>query len=121
MGDDTNSGPTGEQPTSADIDQGALAQLKRQLGELTGGELDLTDVQVIKGGRAPGPARPRDQSVAVPGQPGHPSAPVSRAGAPRRMVSSSRAWLDCRPSGPTGGRTARGRAGRRCRVAAPGW
>ena len=59
MGDDTNSGPTGEQPTSADIDQGALAQLKRQLGELTGGELDLTDVQVIKGVRVPGPARPR--------------------------------------------------------------
>jgi hypothetical protein len=47
MGDDTNTGPTGEQTTAADFDQGALAQLKRQLGELTGGELDLTDVQVI--------------------------------------------------------------------------
>ena len=47
MGEDTNTGPTGEQPTSADIDQDALAQLKRRLWELTGGELDLTDVQVI--------------------------------------------------------------------------
>jgi hypothetical protein len=48
MGDDTSIGPTGEQPTAADIDQGALAQLRRQLGELTGGELDLTDMQIIK-------------------------------------------------------------------------
>lgn len=47
MGDDTNTGPTGEQTTAADIDQGALAQLKRQLEELAGRELDLTDVQVI--------------------------------------------------------------------------
>jgi hypothetical protein len=46
-GDDTNTGAAAEQPTAADIDQGALSQLKRQLGELTGGELDLTDVQVI--------------------------------------------------------------------------
>jgi hypothetical protein len=47
MSGDANSGPAGEQPTAPDIDQGALAQLKRQLGELTGQELDLIDVQII--------------------------------------------------------------------------
>jgi hypothetical protein len=47
MGDDTNTGPTSEQTAAADIDQGALAQLKRQLGELTGQELDLTEAQII--------------------------------------------------------------------------
>ena len=46
MSDDINTGPAGEQTTAADIDPGALAQLKRLLGELSGGELDLTDMQV---------------------------------------------------------------------------
>jgi hypothetical protein len=47
MGDDTSTGPTGEETTAADIEQAALAQLRRQLGELTGGELELTDAQLI--------------------------------------------------------------------------
>jgi hypothetical protein len=63
MGDDTSTGPTGEQPTEADIDQGALAQLKQQLGELTGGELDLTDVQIINLFTAIGARTDSDGSV----------------------------------------------------------
>ena len=63
MGEDTNIGPTGEQPTAVDIDQGALAQLRRQLGELTGGELDLTDVQVINLITAVGARTDSDGSV----------------------------------------------------------
>jgi hypothetical protein len=68
----------------------------------------------------------RGHSVAVPATSATSAtaaaaAPASRAGEPRRMVSFSRAWLDCRPSGPTGGRTARCRAGRQCRAAAFGW
>jgi hypothetical protein len=53
MSDDTNTGPTGEQPTAADIDPGTLAQLKRQLGELTGRDLDLTDIQSSTCSRSP--------------------------------------------------------------------
>jgi hypothetical protein len=67
----------------------------------------------------------RGHSVAVPATSATAAAnaAVNRAGAgeARRMVSSSRAWLDRRPSGLTGGRTARCRAGRRCWGAASGW
>ena len=72
MGDDTNSGPTGEQPTAADLDQGGLAQLKRQLGELTAGELDLTEVQVINLSAAIGPeATARLGDLVAPHLPGN--------------------------------------------------
>jgi hypothetical protein len=63
MGDDTNTGAAGEQPTAADIDHGALAQLKRQLGELTGQELDLTDAQIINLITAIGARTDNDGSV----------------------------------------------------------
>jgi len=67
----------------------------------------------------------RGHSVAVPatGATAAANAAVNRAGAgeARRMVSSSRAWLDRRPCGPMGGRMARGQAGRRCRGGASGW
>jgi hypothetical protein len=47
MSGDASTRSSGEQTTAADIDQSALAQLKHQLGELTGQELDLTDAQII--------------------------------------------------------------------------
>jgi hypothetical protein len=63
MGEDANTGSTGEQTTAADIDQGALAQLKRQLGELTGQELDLTEAQLINLFTAIGARTDSDGSV----------------------------------------------------------
>ena len=63
MGEDANTGSTDEQTTAADIDQGALAQLKRQLGELTGQELDLTEAQLINLFTAIGTRTDSDGSV----------------------------------------------------------
>jgi hypothetical protein len=47
MENDMNTEPNGEQTTAPNIDPGALAELKRQLGELTSEQLPLTDQQII--------------------------------------------------------------------------
>jgi hypothetical protein len=47
MENDMNTEPNGEQTTVPDIDPGALAELKRQVGDLTGEQQPLTDQQII--------------------------------------------------------------------------
>ncbi len=47
MDNNTNAEPTTEQAVVPGIDPATLADLKRQVGELTSGELPLTDQQII--------------------------------------------------------------------------
>jgi hypothetical protein len=47
MENDMNTEPNGEQTTAPDIDPGALAELKRQVGDLTSQQQSLTDQQII--------------------------------------------------------------------------